>query len=59
VLFAGLRVGGDSLQISTDVPIHIAVIIQGAVLIFALGGEVFRKYRIRIVRPGSAVGVAV
>ena len=57
VLFAGLRVGGDSLQISTDVPIHIAVIIQGAVLIFALGGEVFRKYRIRIVRPASAAGV--
>ncbi len=57
VLFAGLRVGGDSLQISTDVPIHIAVIIQGAVLIFALGGEVFRRYRIRIIRAEKAVGV--
>lgn len=54
VLFAGLRVGGAALQISNDpVPISIAVVIQGAVLLFALGGEMFRKNRLRIRRVTS------
>lgn len=50
ILFAGLRVGGDKLQISTETPIHIGVMLQGAILLFALGGEAFRRYRVRIVR---------
>ena len=50
VLFAGLRSGGEKLQISTDTPIHIGVILQGAILIFALGGEAFRRYKVRLVR---------
>jgi simple sugar transport system permease protein len=51
ILFAGLRVGGASLQISSDpVPISIAVVIQGAVLLFALGGEMFRRNRLRVRR---------
>jgi simple sugar transport system permease protein len=51
ILFAGLRVGGASLQISSDpVPIAIAVVIQGAVLLFALGGEMFRRNRLRVRR---------
>jgi simple sugar transport system permease protein len=50
VLFAGLRVGGDKLQISTETPVHIGVMLQGAILLFALGGETFRRYRIRTVR---------
>ena len=51
ILFAGLRVGGASLQISTNpVPISIAVVLQGSVLLFALGGEIFRRNRIRIHR---------
>jgi len=49
ILFAALRTGGDKLQISTDTPIHIGVMLQGAILLFALGGEAFRRYRIRIV----------
>jgi len=57
VLFAGLRVGGAALQISSDpVPIAIATVIQGAVLLFALGGEMFRKNRLRVRRiAGSPV----
>jgi ABC-type uncharacterized transport system permease subunit len=43
-------VGGEKLQISTDTPIHIGVMLQGAILLFALGGEAFRRYRIRVVR---------
>ena len=50
VLFSGLRVGGEKLQITTDTPIHIGVMLQGAILLFALGGEAFRRYRIRLVR---------
>lgn len=51
ILFAGLRVGGASLQISTNpVPISIAVVLQGSVLLFALGGEIFRRNRVRIHR---------
>lgn len=50
ILFAGLRVGGDKLQITSDTPIHIGVILQGAILLFALGGEAFRRYKIRAVR---------
>jgi simple sugar transport system permease protein len=50
ILFSGLRVGGDKLQITTDTPIHIGVMLQGAILLFALGVEAFRRYRIRAVR---------
>jgi simple sugar transport system permease protein len=50
ILFSGLRIGGDRLQITTDTPIHIGVMLQGAILLFALGGEAFRRYKIRAVR---------
>ena len=51
VLFAGLRTGGNALQISNDpVPSAIAVVLQGAVLLFALGGELFRRNKIIITR---------
>jgi simple sugar transport system permease protein len=51
VLFGGLRTGGEALQATSDpVPIAIAVVLQGAILLFALGGEMFRRYRIRIER---------
>jgi len=58
ILFAGLRSGGDKLQISTDTPIHIGVMLQGAILLFALGGEAFRRYKIRIVRTPAVVSEA-
>lgn len=57
ILFAGLRTGGQKLQITSDTPIHIGVILQGAVLLFALGGEAFRRYRIRVVRTNNAKAV--
>lgn len=55
ILFAALRTGGDKLQITTDTPIHIGVMLQGAILLFALGGEAFRRYRIRAVRVSTGV----
>lgn len=58
VLFAGLRTGGSALQVSSDpVPIAIAVVIQGAVLLFALGGEMFRRNRL-VVRRSALDGAA-
>lgn len=56
ILFAGLRTGGNALQISADpVPIAIAVVIQGAVLLFALGGETFRRNRVVLHRSRLVV----
>lgn len=56
ILFAGLRTGGNALQVSNDpVPIAIAIVLQGAVLLFALGGELFRRNRVVISRVGQAV----
>jgi simple sugar transport system permease protein len=55
VLFAGLRTGGNALQASSDpVPIAIAVVLQGAVLLFALGGELFRRNKLTITRMRAA-----
>jgi ABC-type uncharacterized transport system permease subunit len=53
ILFSGLRIGGDKLQISTDTPVHIGVMLQGAILLFALGGEAFRRYKIRVIRTAG------
>jgi simple sugar transport system permease protein len=50
ILFSGLRVGGNNLQVTTDTPIHIGVMLQGAILLFALGGEAFRRYHVHVVR---------
>jgi ABC-type uncharacterized transport system permease subunit len=50
ILFSGLRIGGEKLQVTTDTPVHIGVMLQGAILLFALGGEAFRRYKIRAVR---------
>lgn len=55
VLFAGLRTGGNALQVSNDpVPIAIAMVLQGAVLLFALGGELFRRNKVTLVRVQKA-----
>jgi len=60
ILFAGLRVGGSALQASSDpVPIAIAVVLQGAVLLFALGGELFRRNRVVITRVTESHQVIV
>jgi simple sugar transport system permease protein len=59
ILFGGLRTGGEALQASSDpVPIAIAVVLQGAILLFALGGEMFRKYRVRVERTARIPAAA-
>ena len=45
-LLAGLLVGGDQIQITMGLPASVALILQGAVLFFMLGGQVFKQYHI-------------
>ncbi len=51
-LFAGLLVGGDRVQIAMHLPRATAYILQGIILFAVLGGELFVRYRVRIVRGG-------
>ncbi len=46
-LFGGLIVGGQSVQ-SIGLPITTSNMIQGLILFFVLGGEVFYRYKIRV-----------
>jgi simple sugar transport system permease protein len=49
-LLAALLVGGDQIQISMGLPASIALVLQGAILFFMLGGEIFTRYRLRFIR---------
>ncbi len=55
ILLAGLLVGGDQIQISMGLPASVALVLQGAILFFVLGGEIFTQYRICLVRTGKEV----
>ncbi len=53
ILLAGLLVGGDQIQITMQLPAAVALVLQGAILFFVLGGELFTKYQVRWERrPG-------
>lgn len=47
VLMAALFVGGDQIQITMGLPAAVALVLQGAILFFVLGGNFFTQYRIR------------
>lgn len=51
-LFGGLLVGGYSVQ-SIGLPLTTAHMIQGLILFFVLGGEVFYRYRIKFKKRGG------
>ena len=55
-LLAALLVGGDQLQMTMGLPASVALVLQGAVLFFVLGGDMFTRYRLKLVRdlPGKA-----
>jgi simple sugar transport system permease protein len=56
-LLAGLRTGADALQGATGplrVPIATAFMLEGAILLAALGGEVFRRNRLVVRRIAEA-----
>jgi ABC-type uncharacterized transport system permease subunit len=54
ILLAALLVGGDQIQISMGLPASVALVLQGAILFFMLGGDIFTRYRLRIVRRATA-----
>jgi simple sugar transport system permease protein len=51
IILAGLLVGGDQIQITMQLPAAVALVLQGAILFFVLGGSLFTQYRIRWQRP--------
>jgi len=53
-LLAALLVGGDQIQITMGLPASVALILQGAILFFMLGGEIFRQYNIVVTREQPA-----
>jgi simple sugar transport system permease protein len=54
ILLAALFVGGDQIQITLGLPASIAQVLQGAILIFVLGGDIFSRYRVLRVRTRVA-----
>ena len=50
---AGLLGGGDQIQNSMGLPASVALVLQGAILFFVLGGDLFTQYRVRLVRRGQ------
>jgi general nucleoside transport system permease protein len=50
LLLAGLSTGGDQLQITMGLPAAVSGVLQGAILFFVLGGDVFSRYRLRLAR---------
>ncbi len=47
VLFGGLQAGGFSLQTS-GIPAAMVLMLQGLILFFVLGGEIFTRYQLKI-----------
>ncbi len=54
VLMAALSVGGDQITITMGLPAAVARVLQGAILFFVLGGDIFVRYRLRVVRTAGA-----
>ncbi|MEA3313149.1 MAG: ABC transporter permease [Caldisericota bacterium] len=48
VIFGGLEAGGYQIQMAIRVPFGIVGTIESAVLFFLLGGEILKRYRIRL-----------
>jgi len=54
VLMAGLSTGGDQITMTMGLPAAMSGVLQGAILFFVLGGDIFVRYRLRIVRAVEA-----
>jgi simple sugar transport system permease protein len=54
ILMAALSVGGDQITITMGLPSAMARVLQGAILFFVLGGDIFVRYRLRVVRTAMA-----
>ena len=58
ILLAGLFVGGDQIQITMGLPAAVAQVLQGAILLFVLSGDIFTRYRLRIIPRTASPTVA-
>lgn len=56
LLFAALKVGSNSMQTTCGVPNNLSSVLQGIVVLFALGSNFFVRYRIRYVKRSGALG---
>lgn len=54
VLLSALFVGGEQIQITMGLPASVSLVLQGAILLFVLGGDVFTRYRLRVIRRTPA-----
>ncbi|MGD8586771.1 MAG: ABC transporter permease [Chloroflexota bacterium] len=54
ILLSALFVGGEQIQITMGLPASVSLVLQGAILLFVLGGDVFTRYRLRVVRRAPA-----
>jgi simple sugar transport system permease protein len=52
-LLAVLLVGGEQIQMTMGLPASVAPVLPGAILLFVLGGNLFIRYRLRLVRHTS------
>jgi simple sugar transport system permease protein len=52
-LLAALFVGGEQIQMTMGLPASVAQVLQGAILLFVLGGNIFVNYRVRLMRRGG------
>jgi ABC-type uncharacterized transport system permease subunit len=52
-LMAALSVGGDQLTLTMGLPAAMAGVLQGAILFFVLGGDMFVRYRLVVVRTAA------
>src|SRR5690606_29432921 len=59
VLMATLLVGGEQIQITMGLPASMSLVLQGAILLFVLGGDIFTRYRLRITRPAAQTTTAL
>ena len=51
---SALLVGGDQIQISMGLPASVGLVLQGAILLFVLGGDIFTKYKLRFIRTAPS-----
>jgi simple sugar transport system permease protein len=52
MLFGGLLVGGDAIQVALGLPVATINIFNGVILFFILGGELLTRYKIAFRREG-------
>jgi len=53
LLFGGLLVGGDALQVAMGLPMATINIFNGVILFFVLGGELLTRYKITLIKPSA------